>query len=85
MGDHDYGTHDTNLCMECLGYAIGYRVALREAADASETEGGMSDRQMREWLRDRADTGGGTPPECGCTDQQPSARGPMCVTCGGAL
>ena len=25
------------------------------------------------------------PAECKCTDQQPSARGHLCVTCGGAL
>ena len=55
MGDHDYGTHDTSLCMECLGYTIGYRTALREAADEIERLPGEYTSGAALWLRARAE------------------------------
>ena len=50
MGDHDYGTHDTNLCVECLGYTNGRRSALREAADTATDRGlGVLAHDLRVW------------------------------------
>ena len=54
MGDHDYGTHDFG-CADCLGYAIGYRAALREAAaDLYSDDGPGNLLSTATWLRARA-------------------------------